>query len=152
MKLIAQNKRAFHDYLVEDKYEAGIVLLGSEVKSIRLGKCSIGESYVDYEGEELYWYNGYISEYEFSTLSKHGERRPRKLLLSRREINKLIGLIQRKGYTVIPIKLYINTRNRVKLEIATARGKKKQDKREALKKAEWERDKARVLKSTHNKI
>lgn len=144
--LLAQNRKARHDYFIEESIEAGIVLTGTEVKSLRQGKGSINECYAGVSGEELFLFNAYIPEYNHAGKHlQHGERRHRKLLLHRKEILRLIGLMQIQGYTLIPLRLYFNKRGRIKLELGLARGKKQHDKREAIKDRDWQRRKARVM-------
>ena len=143
---IAQNRKARHDYLIESTLEAGLVLTGSEVKSLRRGRCSIGEAYAHEEGGELYLRNMHISPYEAANRLNHEPRRRRKLLVHRRELAKLIGQIQRGGYTLVPLSIYFNERGIAKLELAVARGKRKADKRQSEKKRDWQRQKARLLR------
>ncbi len=145
-RLAAQNRKARRDYTIEETFEAGIVLLGSEVKSLRQGRASIGESYAAEKGGELYLNNAYIPEYAASGGSGHEPRGARKLLMHRREINKLMGAINRKGMTVVPLSLYFNKRGIAKVELALAVGKRKTDKRAAIKKRDWDRQKARLLR------
>jgi SsrA-binding protein len=143
--LITENRKAYHDYFIEELFETGIVLTGTEVKSLRHNKASIVECHVTEDKGELFIYGAYIPEYEKANRFNHYPRRPRKLLLRTREIKKLIGLIKRKGYTVVPLKLYFNYKNKAKLIIAAVKGKKAHDKRETIKQRDWERQKARVL-------
>ena len=143
---IAQNRKARHDYLIESTLEAGLVLTGSEVKSLRRGRCSIGEAYAHEEGGELYLRNMHISPYEAANRLNHEPRRRRKLLVHRREMGKLIGQIQRGGYTLVPLSIYFNERGIAKLELAVARGKRKADKRQSEKKRDWDRQKARLMR------
>lgn len=143
---IAQNRKARHDYLIESTLEAGLVLTGSEVKSLRRGRCSIGEAYAHEEGGELYLRNMHISPYEAANRLNHEPRRRRKLLVHRRELAKLIGQIQRGGYTLVPLSIYFNERGIAKLELAVARGKRKADKRQSQKKQDWQRQKARLMR------
>ncbi len=150
-KLAAQNRKARHDYAIAETLETGIVLTGPEVKSLRLGRAQITESYATERGGELWLYNAHIPEYSHGLKDKPQEpRRPRKLLLHRREIRRLIGALQRDGMTAVPLDIHFNARGLAKLTLGLARGKQKADKREALKKREWEREKARVLKE-HNR-
>lgn len=144
-KVIAQNKRARHDYFIEDTYEAGLVLQGTEIKSIRQGKVSINDAYANIEQSEAYIYNMHISQYEFGTKGNHEPTRTRKLLLNKKEITRLYGLQQQQGYSLIPLKLYIKD-GYAKLEIAVAKGKKQYDKREDLKIKESNRKIERALK------
>ena len=145
-RLVADNRRARFEYHVGETYEAGIVLAGSEVKSLRAGKANIAESYAGPQGDELFLFNADIPEYAKAHQFNHERRRPRKLLLSRRQINKLLGAIQREGMTIVPLKLYFNDRGRAKLELALAKGKKLHDKRETEKQRDWQRDKARLMR------
>ena len=144
--LIAQNRRASFDFAVEDKFEAGIRLLGTEVKALRMGKANIAESYVDVDGQEAWLINANIPIYAPASQFNHSPTRNRKLLLKRREINQLIGEIQRKGRTVVPLKLYFNDRGKAKLLIGLATGKQQRDKRDTQKKRDWQRDKARLMR------
>jgi len=145
-KLVAENRRARFDYLIEETLEAGIVLSGSEVKSLRAGKANISESYASPEDGELYLINSYIPEYGPAARFNHDPRRRRKLLVKRRELNKLMGAVEREGRTLAPLRLYFNDRGRAKLEIALAKGKKTADKREAKKEQDWKRQQARLLR------
>jgi SsrA-binding protein len=145
-KLIADNKRARFDYYVEDVYEAGLVLSGTEVKSLRLGRANIAESYASPENGEVWLINAYIPEYGPASRFNHEPRRKRKLLLKEREINKLFGAVDRDGRTVVPLKLYFNERGMVKLEIALAKGKKAHDKRDSTKEREWKVEQGRLLR------
>ena len=145
-RLAAQNRKARRDYTIEETFEAGIVLPGSEVKSLRQGRASIGEAYAAEKGGELYLNNAYIPEYAASGGSGHEPRGARKLLMHRRQINKLMGAINRKGMTVVPLSLYFNKRGIAKVELGLARGKRKVDKRETEKKRDWQRDKARLMR------
>lgn len=145
-KLIANNKKARHDYLIEETYEAGIVLTGTEIKSARLGKVSIKESYARIEKEEVIVYGMNISPYEQGNRFNVDPLRPRKLLLHKREIRKLIGATKLKGLTLIPLTMYINEAGLAKLEIALARGKKNYDKRDAIAKRDASRNMERAMK------
>jgi SsrA-binding protein len=145
-KLIADNKRARFDYYVEDTYEAGLVLTGTEVKSLRLGRANIAESYASPENGEVWLINSYIPEYGPASRFNHEPRRKRKLLLKEREINKLFGAVDREGRTVVPLKLFFNERGMVKLEIGLAKGKKDHDKRDSTKEREWKREQGRLLR------
>ena len=145
-KLIAENRKARHDFFIEDTLEAGIMLAGSEVKSLRDGQSNITESYAEMKEGELYLVNAYIPEYKQASQLNHETRRPRKLLLHKKEIDKLGGLIQRKGMTVVPLKLYFNSRGRAKVELGIAKGKKQHDKRETEKARDWNRQKARLMR------
>ena len=145
-KLVAENRRARYDYAIEDTLECGIVLEGSEVKSLRQGGAMIAESYVSVEGEELWLINGYIAPYAQAKTFGHEERRRRKLLVHQRELAKLWAEASRKGATLVPLKLYFNAKGVAKLLIGIAKGKKMADKRETEKKRDWAREKARLLK------
>lgn len=144
--LIAENKRGRFDYKIEDTLEAGISLLGTEVRALRLGKANIAESYVSLDGEEVFLINANFPIYEPAGQFNHLPVRSRKLLLKRREINRLIGEVQRKGRTLIPLRLYFNGRDRIKLLLGVGIGKKKIDKRESQKTRDWQRQKARLMK------
>ena len=146
MKLVAEHRRARFDYLIEETFEAGIQLLGTEVKALRAGRANIAESYASAERGELYLINSYIPEYAPASQFNHDPRRPRKLLVKKRELNKLKGAVEREGRTIVPLKLYFNDRGKAKLEIALARGKKAHDKREATKDRDWKRQQARLMK------
>jgi SsrA-binding protein len=145
-KLIAENRRARYDYFIEDVVEAGIMLTGTEVKSLRNGRANIAESYAAVEGEAIILVNADIPPYAGGNRFNHEPRRHRKLLLHRKEIGKLIGAVQREGRTIIPLKLYWNEKGIAKLEIGLAKGKKTHDKREATAERDWQRDKARLMK------
>ncbi len=146
-RLAAQNRKARRDYTIGETLEAGIVLKGTEVKSLRQGRVSIGEAYAAEKDGELYLNNAYIPEYAASGSAGHEPRAARKLLLHRRQINKLMGAINRKGMTVVPLSLYFNKRGIAKVELALALGKRKTDKRQAVKKRDWDRQKARLLRN-----
>lgn len=145
-KVVAENRKARRNYEIEETFEAGIALVGTEVKSLRSGKANIAESYASDEDGELYLYNAHIPEYAQASRFNHDPRRPRKLLLHRREIHKLIVGIQREGMTVVPLRLYFNDRGIAKLQIALARGKKLHDKRQSERRRDWERQKARLMR------
>lgn len=146
-KLIAENRRARFDYFLEQTFECGIALTGSEVKSLRNGKANIAESYASVEGDELVLINADIPPYaQAGPFFNHEPRRPRKLLLKRREIDKLMGAVQRDGQTLVPTKLYWNDKGLAKLEIALAKGKKVHDKRQVAADRDWARDKARLMR------
>ncbi len=147
-KIVAQNKKAFHDYFVEETYEAGIVLAGTEIKAIRQGKVSIKDAYAHIDNTEAYIYNMHITQYKFGTKGNHEPTRTRKLLLHKKEISRLFGLQQQKGYSLIPIKVYLKD-GYAKLEIAVAKGKRQYDKREALKRKDSNRQIERALKDRH---
>jgi SsrA-binding protein len=145
-KLIAENRRARYDYFLEDTFEAGIALTGTEVKSLRNGRANIAESYAAVEGKEVVLINADIPPYAQANRFNHEPRRPRKLLLHRKQLDKLIGAVQRNGQTIIPLKLYWNEKGLAKLELALAKGKKAHDKREATAERDWQRDKARLMR------
>ena len=145
-KLVADNRKARFHYAIGETFEAGIMLTGSEVKSMRTGKANIGESYATARDGELWLLNSNISEYKQAGRFNHAPKRPRKLLLHRGQINKLIGAVERQGMTLVPLKLYFNERGRAKIELALARGKKLYDKRETEKKRSWERERGRLLR------
>jgi SsrA-binding protein len=146
-KIVADNRRARFNYEIGEAIEAGIALQGSEVKSLREGKANIGESYVSPHGGEMWLINAHIPEYrQAGPFNNHEPRRPRKLLMHKREIGRLIGSVDREGMTIVPLKLYFNHRGIAKVEIALARGKKLHDKRETEKKRDWQREKARLLR------
>ena len=145
-KVIAENRRARFDYFLEENIEAGIQLLGTEIKALRDGRANIAESYAAVEGRELVLINADIPPYKQANRFNHEPRRPRKLLLHRKQIDRLIGAVQRDGQTIIPLKLYLNDAGKAKLEIALAKGKKLHDKREASAERDWQRDKARLMR------
>jgi SsrA-binding protein len=143
----ALNRRARHDYLIEDKLEAGLVLHGTEVKSLRQGGASIAEAYADEKGGELFLVNANIPEYKASAHFNHEPRRPRKLLLHRKQMNRLMGAVKREGVTIVPLALYFNERGRAKVELGLATGKRKSDKRQAERDRDWQRSRARLMRS-----
>ena len=145
-KLVAENRRARYDYFIEDTFEAGIALTGTEVKSLRGGRANIAESYAAVEGREIVLINANIPEYGPANRFNHEPKRPRKLLLHRKEIDKLIGAVQRDGRTLAPLKLYFNDKGRVKLELALATGKKAHDKRAATAERDWKREQGRLMR------
>ena len=145
MKLVANNKKAYHDYFIEEKYECGIALHGTEVKSLRMGKCSIKESFVRIENGEVYVYGMHVSPYEKGNIFNKDPLRVKKLLLHKQEINKLIGKIKEKGYTLVPLQVYFNN-GRAKIEIGLARGKKLYDKRDDIAKKDQRRETEREFK------
>jgi SsrA-binding protein len=146
-RVVAQNRRARFNYHLEETFEAGVALTGSEVKSLRAGKATIAESYADARGGEIWLINANIPEYVQAGRFNHAPKRLRKLLLHRRQINKLIGAVEREGMTLVPLRLYFNARGRAKVELALARGKKLHDKRETEKKRSWERERGRLLRA-----
>ncbi|UWQ90736.1 SsrA-binding protein SmpB [Aliisedimentitalea scapharcae] len=145
-KVIAENRRARYDYAIDDDIECGIILEGSEVKSLRKGGSNIAESYAAVEDGELWLVNSYIAPYEQAKMFKHEERRRRKLLVSRKELSNLWNATQRKGMTLVPLVMYFNHKGFVKLKIGIAKGKKNHDKRETEAKRDWGRQKQRLLK------
>src|ERR1700732_2138369 len=147
IKVVAENRKARFNYAIEDTVEAGIALTGTEVKSIRNGKTTIAESYADPRPNEIWLINANIPEYLQANRFNHEPKRPRKLLLHRKQINKLIGAVEREGMTIVPLLLYFNPRGRAKIELALARGKKLHDKRQSEKKRDWAREKGRLLRN-----
>ncbi len=145
-RIIAQNRKARWNYHLEDRFEVGIALQGTEVKSLREGRASLGDSYATERGGEIYLVNAHIAEYKAGGRFNHEPRRPRKLLLRKREIRRLIGTLRRDRVTLVPLTLYFNERGRVKVELAVASGKRKFDKRATEKEREWRRQKERLLK------
>ena len=145
-KIAADNRRARFDFEIGDTFEAGIMLTGTEVKSLRGGKATIGESYAAQKAGEMWLYNAYIPEYLEANRFNHETRRPRKLLLHKRQIAKLGQAVEREGMTVVALKIYFNDQGRAKVELALAKGKKAHDKREASKERDWARDKARLMR------
>jgi SsrA-binding protein len=147
-KIAAQNRRARHDYFIEDTVDAGIVLLGTEVKSLRTGQASIAEAFAREQDGDLYLMNAHIPEYKQAhRLLQHEVKRPRKLLLHRKEMTKLMGSIKREGVTIVPLSVYFNPRGIAKVQLGLAKGKRKEDKRESDKARDWQRDKARLLRN-----
>jgi len=146
-KTVAQNRKARFNYFIEDTLEAGIVLTGTEVKSLRTGKASIEESYADVKGGELFLVNAHIPEYpQAHGKLQHEVRRPRKLLLHKNQLSKLIGAVQRKGTTIVPLAVFFNKRGIAKVLLGIATGKKQHDKRQTEKERDWQREKARVMR------
>jgi SsrA-binding protein len=143
---IAQNRKARHEYIIESTLEAGVMLTGSEVKSLRQGRCSIGEAYAHEQGGELFLRGMHISPYNAAFKLNHEPLRPRKLLVHRRELAKLLDQVSRGGYTLVPLSIYFNERGIAKVELALGRGKRKADKRQSEKKRDWSRQKARLLR------
>ena len=146
-KIIADNRKARYAYAIEETLEAGIMLVGSEVKSLRSGKTTIGEAYAHAKDGELWLVNSYIPEYTQASRFNHEPKRTRKLLVHKREAAKLAAAIQREGMTLIPLKLYFNAKGRAKIELGVAKGKKLHDKRETEKQRDWQRDKARLMRA-----
>ena len=147
LKIISNNRKARFNYFFSEFFEAGIALKGSEVKSLRDGKANISESYAIDEQGEIFLINSHIPSYKESSYNNHDPKRNRKLLLNKREINKLIGKVNREGYTLIPTKLYFK-KGKAKVEIAVAKGKRQYDKRQVKKKRDWNREKARLFRKT----
>jgi SsrA-binding protein len=145
-RVIADNRKARFHYEIGETLEAGIALSGTEVKSLRNGKAAIGESFAGPRGGEIWLYNANIPEYLQASRFNHTPKRPRKLLLHKRQINKLIGAVERDGMTIVPLKLYFNDKGRAKVELALARGKKLHDKRETEKQRSWDRERGRLLR------
>ena len=147
LKLICVNRKASFNYFFENIYEAGLILKGSEIKSVRNGKVNIADSYAIEKNGELYLINSHIPIYKQASYSNHNPLDERKLLLNKKEINKLIGKIQREGFTLIPTRMYFK-KGKAKIEIAVAKGKKQYDKRQAIKRKDWNRDKARYFRKS----
>jgi SsrA-binding protein len=147
MKVISQNKKARHDYFIEETYEAGIQLLGSEIKSIRTGKVTVNDSFVTFRGGEAFVHNLHIAKYDFSSIFNHEETRPRKLLLHKKEILKLFGKTREQGYTIVPLKVYLKE-GLCKVEIGLAKGKRDYDKRESLKEKDQNMRMKKILKGS----
>lgn len=145
-RVVARNRRATHDYFIDDRIEAGIVLQGTEVKSLREGKANIAEAYAAEQAGDLYLLNATIPEYRGGNRFNHAPTRPRKLLLHKRELAKLVQAVRRQGQTLIPLSLYFNPRGLAKIEIGLGRGKKLHDKRASIKERDWQRDKQRLLR------
>ena len=146
VKTVAENRRARFEYFIEDVFEAGIALSGTEVKSLRFGEGSIAESYAYVNDGEAWLVNANIPEFSHGNRFNHEPKRPRKLLLHEREIEKMIGAVERKGMTLIPLSVYFNSRGRAKVELALAKGKQTHDKRQTIKDRDWQRDKARLMR------
>ncbi len=145
-KTVAENRRARFDYHVEDRFEAGLALQGTEVKALRAGEASIAESYAEIRDGEVWLVNANIPEFSHGNRNNHEPRRPRKLLLHGREINRLLGAVERKGMTLVPLSIYFNRTGRAKVELALAKGRQAHDKRQHIKDRDWKRDKARVMR------
>lgn len=146
-KIVAQNKRARFEYFIETTFESGIVLTGSEVKSIREGKIALTDSHATMNNNEMFLYNCHIAEYEKANRFNHATRRPRKLLLHKRELKKIFGKIKLKGYTAVALSMYFNKKNIIKVELGLAKGKKQHDKRESLKEKDWQRQQGRLTRN-----
>jgi SsrA-binding protein len=145
-KTVAENRRARFDYAIDETFEAGIALTGTEVKSLRFGDGSIAESYAEVKLGEIWLVNANIPEFSHGNRFNHEPKRPRKLLLNAREINKLHGAVAREGMTLVPLSVYFNSRGRAKVELALAKGRKAHDKREHIKERDWKREAQRILK------
>jgi SsrA-binding protein len=146
MRVVADNRKARFHYEIGETFEAGIMLTGTEVKSLRSGKATIAESYADAKGGEIWLVNANIPEYLQASRFNHAPKRPRKLLMHKRQISKLVVAVEREGMTLVPLKLYFNLKGRAKIEIALARGKKLHDKRETEKKRSWDRERSRLMR------
>ena len=146
-KVVAENRRARFDYAIDEVFEAGIALTGTEVKALRFGEGSIAESYAHVHDGEAWLVNANIPEFSHGNRFNHEPKRPRKLLLHHREIEKMIGAVERKGMTLIPLSIYFNARGRAKVELALAKGKQTHDKRQTIKERDWQRDKARLMRN-----
>ena len=146
IKVVADNRRARYDYEIMETFEAGLELKGSEVKSLREGRTSLAESYAAMKAGELFLINSNIPEYREANRFNHDPKRPRKLLLRKKEIGKLANGVLREGLTIVPLKMFFNPRGRCKVDIALARGKKLHDKREAIKERSWDRERARLMR------
>ena len=145
-RVVAHNRKARFNYEIGETFEAGVALTGTEVKSLRAGKATIAESYADSRGGEIWLVNANIPEYQQASRFNHAPKRPRKLLLHKRQIHKLAAAVEREGMTIVPLKLFFNEKGRAKLEIALGRGKKLHDKRETEKKRSWERERGRLMR------
>jgi SsrA-binding protein len=145
-KIVAENRRARFDYFIDQVFEAGIALTGTEVKSLRFGEGSIAESYAEVKGEEVWLVNSNVPEFSHGNRYNHEPKRPRKLLLKQREIARMHGAVAREGMTLVPLSIYFNGKGRAKVELALAKGKKAHDKRESIKERDWKRDKQRLMK------
>ena len=148
-KTAAENRRARFDYHIDETFEAGIALTGTEVKSLRFGEGSIAESYAEIKGAECWLINSNVPEFSHGNRYNHEPKRPRKLLLHEREISRLQGAVERKGMTLVPLSVYFNSRGRAKVELALAKGKQAHDKRASMKERDWKRDQARIMRE-HN--
>lgn len=145
--VVAQNRKARFDYTVKDTMEAGLVLKGPEVKSLRMGRATLNEAWAGERDGEMFLFNAYIPEYQGGVLSRFEPRAPRKLLLKRKQINQLTGAISRQGATIVPLQIHFNDRGRAKVLLGVAEGRKKQDKRAAVAERDWQRDKARLMRA-----
>ena len=145
-KVVAENRRARFDYFIDDVFEAGIVLTGTEVKSLRFGEGSIAESYAEVKDNQVWLINANVPEFSHGNRHNHEPKRPRKLLLKERQIAKMHGAVAREGMTLVPLSVYFNGKGRAKVELALARGKKAHDKRETIKERDWKREQSRVMR------
>jgi len=145
-RIVAENRRAKFDYAIDTVYEAGIALTGTEVKSLRAGQGSIAESYAEVKDGQVWLINSNLPEFSHGNRFNHEPKRPRKLLLHEREINRMHGAVARDGMTLVPLMIYFNSKGRAKVELALAKGKKAHDKRESIKERDWQRDKARLMR------
>lgn len=145
-KVVAENRRAKFDYAIEDNFEAGIQLQGTEVKALRAGEGNIAESYAEVRDGEAWLVNANIPEFSHGNRHNHTPTRPRKLLLHAREIERLVGAVERKGFTLVPLAIYFNSRGRAKVELALGKGRQTKDKRDYIKDRDWQRDKARIMR------
>lgn len=146
VKTVAENRRARFDYFIDQVYEAGLVLTGTEVKSLRFGEGSIAEAYAEIKSDAVWLVNANIPEFSHGNRFNHEPKRPRKLLLNERQINKLHGAVAREGMTLVPLSVYFNSKGRAKVELALAKGKKTHDKRETIKERDWKREQSRILR------
>lgn len=149
-KVVAENRRARFDYYIDEVFEAGIALTGTEVKSLRFGEGSIAESYAEVKNGQVFLINSNVPEFSHGNRYNHEPKRPRKLLLHERQISRFTGAVERKGMTLVPLSIYFNSRGRAKVELALAKGKNVADKRQTMKDRDWQRDKARIMRE-HNK-
>lgn len=143
---VALNRKAWRDYTIEEEIEAGLVLLGTEVKSLRAGRANISDAYAGPKDDEIWLFNASITPYSHGNIGNHEERRPRKLLLHRKQVDKLLGRLKVKGVTLAPLALYFNSRGVAKIKVGLATGKKEYEKRADIKKRDWQRDKARIMR------
>ncbi len=146
VKTVAENRRARYDFFIDEKFEAGIALTGTEVKSLRFGEGTIAESYAEVKDGQIWLINANIPEFSHGNRNNHEPKRPRKLLLNNREINKMYGGVMRKGMTLVPLSIYFNGRGRAKVEIALAKGKKAPDKRATEKERDWKKEQGRIMR------
>ncbi|MBO31560.1 MAG: SsrA-binding protein [Rhodospirillaceae bacterium] len=144
--MAARNRKARHNYFIEENLEAGIMLQGTEIKSLRQGRASIEEAYAAESGGELFLINAYIPEYQAGSRDQHETRRPRKLLLHKRELAKLFNAVNREGMTIVPLSIYFNSRGMAKVDLGVAKGKRQHEKRQTMKERDWQRDKARIMR------